>query len=155
MHLEESRPTRPDDYDVEPTGPEGLAKPVAHGWVGLREKSDGDQPSRDIHIPVIANLGDDECSGVVVEMIPQGRSEHANWTKENLWKIEKEKKPVLVVGPLFYDSEHLKNPNCAHLLSGQPKRMSLWEVHPVIEFYVCKAGHACDPAASGDWSPLD
>jgi hypothetical protein len=114
-----------------------------------------DQPSRDIHIPIVANVGDDECSGVVVEMIPQGRPEHPGWTKENIWKIQKEGRPVLFVGPLFYDSEHLKNADCAHLRQGQPKRMSLWEVHPVVEFYVCKAGHGCDPASSGDWSPVN
>ncbi|HMD34697.1 MAG TPA: hypothetical protein VKH42_07010, partial [Vicinamibacterales bacterium] len=55
---------------------------------------------------------------------------------------------VLVIGSLTYDNEHtLKHVN------GQPKRISLWELHPVLEFYVCPSH--CDVTNKTDgWQEL-
>ncbi|HEY8041893.1 MAG TPA: hypothetical protein VIF15_18945 [Polyangiaceae bacterium] len=106
---------------------------------------------RDFHVPLVPGPGDDECDGVVVEMIPQGREQHPAWTIEGLRSLQRQGRAVLVVGPLLYDSEHATNADCAHLHRGQPKRMSLWEVHPVVEMYVCREGAACDAGRREDW----
>jgi hypothetical protein len=108
---------------------------------------------RDIHIPLLPRPDADECSGVVVEMIPQGRDQNAGWTKENLWAIQQQGGLVLVVGPLFYDSEHAVNDDCSNLKAGQPKRMSLWEVHPIIELYSC-AGQSCTADSLDGWQRI-
>jgi len=114
-----------------------------------------DKPEwKDIHIPLIPTLDSEECSGVVVEMIPQGRAAHPNWTTQKLQALEHDKKPVLFVGPLFYDNEHRARPDCS-VTASQPKRMSLWEVHPVIEFYECEDESVCKPSAQKGWKRVD
>jgi hypothetical protein len=30
-------------------------------------------------------------------------------------------------------------------VGSNPKRISLWELHPIIYFYVCPRGETCDP----------
>jgi hypothetical protein len=57
------------------------------------------------------------------------------------------------VGGLTYDNEHLVNGDAQHPKSGQPKRISLWEIHPITAFYVCGTG-TCDPARTEQWVPL-
>jgi hypothetical protein len=109
----------------------------------------------DFHIPLIPTLGAEECEGVVVEMIPQGRDEHPSWTVQRLWEAEETRRPVLFVGPLFYDNEHRVNADCSALESGQPKRMSLWEIHPVVEFYVCEPGQTCQASSKSGWKRVD
>jgi hypothetical protein len=97
-----------------------------------------------------ANL---EYQGVVVEMIPQYRLK--SWTIKNLENIRMEKKKVLVVGQLFYDSKHKVNDDPDHPLGGQPKRMSLWEIHPVVKFYYCdKPDSACNDNKIEEWAEL-
>jgi hypothetical protein len=113
------------------------------------------EEERDIHIPLTPGAnGDTECDGVVVEMIPQGRSAHAQWTTPHLHLLAKEKRLVLFVGPLFYDGEHKVRADCT-VIGDQPKRMSLWEVHPVIEFYVCDDGDACRATSRNGWRKVD
>ena len=67
-----------------------------------------------------------------------------------LTKAKKAKLQVLAVGSLTYDNEHiLKHVN------GQPKRISLWELHPVLAFYVCPAAKTCDTTSTnGHWIEL-
>ncbi len=94
-----------------------------------------------------------EFQGIVVEMIPQHRLEH--WTIKKLEQVRTEKKKVLVVGQLFYDSKHKVNEDPGNPLAGQPKRMSLWEIHPVVKFYVCeKASGTCNDNTLADWKEL-
>jgi hypothetical protein len=109
---------------------------------------------KDIHIPFIPNVGDEECAGVVIEMIPQGRDQHPHWTAADLFDVGKSGVMVMFVGPLFYDSEHLVNDDCGNLKGGQPKRVSLWEVHPVTEVYKCAAS-SCKVDSSAGWTVLD
>jgi hypothetical protein len=92
-----------------------------------------------------------EYDGIVAEMIPQ-LPRPAGWDSITLNRLAG--KQVLVVGGLTYDNEHLVNDNAASPKSGQPKRFSLWEVHPITAFYVCPAGDGCDPAQLGQWVTL-
>jgi len=111
------------------------------------------QDGMDIHI----SLGDrttTEWHGIVAEMIPQ-IPKPTGWDRATLIRLKKNPKPqVLVIGGLTYDNEHLVNKNSAHPNGTQPKRMSLWEIHPIIEFLVCEMA-SCDPQQKTDWTTLE
>jgi hypothetical protein len=63
---------------------------------------------------------------------------------------------VLVEGALFYDNEHEVRVADERRLRNQPRRMSLWEIHPVTDFFVCgRADKNCAPRLSGDWVKLE
>lgn len=100
--------------------------------------------NNDFHIPLVRNPKDSEFEGIVVEMIPQNRPE--GWTSTKLKKIAKDERLVVVRGQLFYDNPHVVNDDPDEDKHGQPKRMSLWEVHPVTELFVCMtANKHCNP----------
>ena len=64
--------------------------------------------------------------------------------------------PVLVRGQLFYDNKHLVNSDPDDVKPRQPKRFSLWEIHPVTEFHVCvTVDNDCDPKDLAQWEPLE
>jgi hypothetical protein len=102
-------------------------------------KSVPDSPAyHDIHISIVdAPTNTDECSGVVVEMIPHHRP--PSWTQENVQAVADKHLPVQVTGQLMFDSSHTP---CAGGvgIKGDPKRASLWEVHPIYKFEVCPGG---------------
>jgi hypothetical protein len=91
--------------------------------------------NNDFHIPLVSDADGTEFEGIVVEMIPQGRDKE--WTTRKLKRIAKESRLVIVRGQLFYDNEHRVNDDPDNVLGGEPKRTSLWEIHPVTEFFVC------------------
>jgi hypothetical protein len=106
----------------------------------------------DFHIPVRERVGQSECEGVVVEMIPESRP--SSWTVEKLRRTTEKK--VMFVGLLLFDNEHQVHDDCATedaRVRSQPKRMSLWEVHPVVEAYVCR-GDGCTADSMAGWEPL-
>jgi hypothetical protein len=105
----------------------------------------------DIHIN-IGPQGSSEWKGIVVEMIPQLRRP-VGWDSAHIAGVKAAGLQVLVMGGLTYDNEHLVNADSTHPKPGQPKRMSLWEIHPITEFYVCTAA-TCDPAHHAQWTPL-
>jgi hypothetical protein len=104
----------------------------------------------------IARLpGDTEYDSILVEMIPRGRNTW--WTLGRLQRIRHEGLRVHVVGKLFYDNKHLVNSDPDEAIVGEPKRMSLWEIHPVSIFELCpKAKHdACKEVRGKDWIKLE
>lgn len=105
----------------------------------------------DIHLS-LGPQGATEYPGIVGEIIPQ-LPKPTGWDSTTLNRLHTAQLPVLVVGGLTYDNEHLVNGDPAHKKSGQPARMSLWEVHPITEFFVCESG-TCDPAQRGQWIAL-
>ncbi|MEO8435822.1 MAG: hypothetical protein ABI596_13060 [Pyrinomonadaceae bacterium] len=105
----------------------------------------------DIHISLVESKDatpDTECSGVVAEMSPHHRPD--DWNHANVDKVSAAKLPVRVTGQLYFDSSHVPCSNGQHVRSN-PKRVSLWEIHPIYKFEVCTAD--CDGA--GTWLPLD
>jgi hypothetical protein len=106
----------------------------------------------DIHLDV-GPQGATEFAGVVAEMIPQLPRPNG-WDPTTLTRIASAQLPVLVVGGLTYDNEHFVNADAHHPKSGQPKRMSLWEIHPILEFFVCPTTATCDPAQHDQWQTL-
>jgi len=106
--------------------------------------------NNDIHITLARERGEAEYRGIVAAMIPQGRP--PTWTVERLREIQQENRMLLVRGQLLYDNKHIVNADPQFLLPGQPKRFTLWEVHPVTQIYVCRMeDHACNPEASAEW----
>jgi len=107
--------------------------------------------NNDFHISLTPKAGGSEFEGIVVEMIPQKRNE--NWTTQRLVKAEQENRAVRVKGQLFFDNHHKVNNDPANNIGNQPKRMSLWEIHPITEFEVCTKS-SCD-ANDSSWKPLE
>jgi len=107
------------------------------------------EANNDIHISVTERKDGSEFEGIVVEMIPQNRP--AKWTSDNVDDLHG--KVLLIEGALFYDNLHFPNDNPKHPLKGQPKRFSLWEIHPITSVKVCKKATAsqCDPDRAADW----
>jgi len=103
----------------------------------------------DIHISVVdAATSTDECSGVVVEMIPHHRP--TTWTQPNVQSAADKHLLVRVTGQLMFDSSHTP---CVGGVAqeGDPKRASLCEVHPIYKFEVCPNGTCAD----GGWKILE
>jgi hypothetical protein len=118
---------------------------------GLESVNCGGTDGTDIHISVGPQHAT-EFDGFVAEMIPQ-LPRPAGWDVATLNRLHTAQTQVLVAGGLTYDNEHVVNGDPLHPKSGQPKRISLWEIHPIIAFYVCAAG-TCDTARTEQWLPL-
>lgn len=110
--------------------------------------------NNDFHITLALKSSHTEFQGVVVEMIPHDRP--AEWTIEKLKKVKQNKLLVMAIGNLFYDNDHVVNADPTDDLAGQPKRFSLWEVHPITKFFVCqKPNNACSLTNTGQWTKLE
>jgi hypothetical protein len=117
--------------------------------VNCGKNVDDKSTNHDIHISIVAAPGQDECSGVVAEMIPHHRP--ADWTEQNVNAVGSKKLPVRLTGQLFFDSSHSPCKSGVPS-SGDPKRIALWEVHPIYDFEVCTQGDCSDGKG---WETLD
>lgn len=111
----------------------------------------------DIHISLVdhvptSKLGTqaadaEECGSFVAEMIPHHRP--AEWNACNVNSIATKKLRVRITGQRMFDGSHLTcngtTPN-----GSNPKRATLWEIHPIYSFDVCPSG---DCKTNG-WVPL-
>jgi hypothetical protein len=120
--------------------------------------------SHDIHIALIeharttnpddkttqgkAKADAEECGSIVAEMSPHHRI--APWNAENLTAIANLKLPVRVTGQRFFDGSHVPCSNGKPVAS-QPKRISLWEIHPIYSFEVCPSKTCTDTG----WQPIE
>ena len=94
-----------------------------------------------------------EVQSIVTEPIPQGPNVKL-WTPAAFRELQKEGRRLLIRGGLFYDSFHIVNTDENSTLS-QPKRFTLWEIHPITAVLVCnRQDNECDPAVATDWMPL-
>jgi len=104
----------------------------------------------DIHIELVDTSGeDDACQSVTAEMSPHQRPE--TWTALPSIPI---KRQVRVTGPLFFDGSHRA---CHDNVRPSPNRKSVWEIHPVYQFEVCKnkPPATCKVDEDASWIPLD
>jgi hypothetical protein len=109
--------------------------------------------SSDFHINITPGKNQDETQGVVVEMIPQSPKRKDNeWSLDKLRKIQTQQLPVRIQGRLFFDNEHVPNTSKTAKNGTNPKRFSIWEIHPLSSFDVCPAS-SCTPSAG--WKPLE
>jgi hypothetical protein len=107
-----------------------------------------DDAYHDIHISIVLNSADQECSGVVVEMTPHHRP--ATWNADLVNEVAAGGLLVRVTGQRMFDSSHSPCINGSPV-TGDPARISLWEVHPIYKFEVCPQGNC----TSGGWEPLE
>ncbi len=106
--------------------------------------------SNDIHIELVkAANEDDACNSVAAEMSPHFRPD--SWADLPTISV---KRPVRVTGPLFFDGSHRP---CRGDTRPSPNRISVWEIHPVYQFEVCKnkSLSACKAGDNKAWIPLD
>jgi hypothetical protein len=107
------------------------------------------EANNDLHISVTERKNSSEFDGIVVEMIPQNRPD--SWTSAQVGTLRG--KVLLIEGALLYDNMHVTNSDENNPLTGQPKRFSLWEIHPITSIKVCKKAtvNQCDPGRASDW----
>ncbi|HEY6348098.1 MAG TPA: hypothetical protein VI636_01690 [Candidatus Angelobacter sp.] len=106
--------------------------------------------TNDIHIVLVQAPGDDECTSTTAEMSPHFRP--ASWTPDNIMKASTGH-PIRVKGHMFYDGSHVP---CSGTSRPNPKRTSLWEVHPVYSFEVCTQTTLADcQGSAAEWTPLE
>jgi hypothetical protein len=95
-----------------------------------------------------------EQHSVVAEMTPFTR--HAKWTFDRVNALQGQQ--IKVVGQLMVDNIHFnKNDDChfARAAAGC-WRSTVWEIHPITQFYVCKASGGCTVSSpASDWTSLD
>jgi len=111
------------------------------------------QANNDFHIPVVAEAGDSDFTGIVAEMIPQTRN--PGWTLPKLHALAGTDRMVRITGQLFYDNIHRVNDDESDPQSGQPARSSLWEIHQVTAFDVCMDDKPCKISEDAGWKPLE
>lgn len=104
--------------------------------------------------PLFAQL---QKASVVGEMTPYPRhTRHPKWTVVNVNSHQGEQ--VKVVGQLMVDNYHFKaSDDCGlHGAGTGCWRSTIWEMHPLMKFYVCNVSSGCD-ASSPDsaWTDLD
>jgi hypothetical protein len=105
--------------------------------------------TNDIHIVLLKDPNDDECLSTTAEMSPHYRP--PDWTPENLLKASAGH-PVRIQGQLFFDGSHTP---CSGSSSPNPKRASLWEIHPVYSVDVCSQTTIAECQSSmAEWTPL-
>jgi len=106
------------------------------------------EETNDIHIPLVQTAGADECTSVTAEMSPHGRP--AGWTPAALNVAGQ---VVRVTGQLFFDGSHRP---CTPGHPENPKRASLWEIHPVYAVDVCSGNTIADCPVDDDskWHAL-
>lgn len=127
--------------------PKGATRPHANTEESVNCRLTG-AANNDFHISLTPEPNSTEFVGAVVEMIPQDRDE--SWVEKRLKLVQQAGLRVRVRGQLLLDNHHRVNDDPKNVLPGQPKRMSLWEVHPVQEFAVCAKG-SC---GEGGWVEL-
>lgn len=109
--------------------------------------------SNDVHVPVVEQADQSEFESLVVEPIPQGRSDDLTIDQLAQWQ---EKGTLLRIrGQLFCDNKHRVNDDPDKVMRSEPKRFTLFEVHPVLEILSCKRQDGdCRANRTSDWTTL-
>jgi hypothetical protein len=115
----------------------------------------------DVHMALGLKYGANECSSVTAEISPHFRPKA--WSP--VFKVAAKgagkaapvtKFPLRITGQLFFDASHVP---CKGLtaVGSNPKRQSLWEIHPIYAIDVCSKTTlaACSADDDSVWTPLD
>lgn len=140
-----------------------------HADLGNGESVNCDGPKaedNDIHIAFGPAANSKECTSVSGEISPHFRP--ASWnaigdfetlnpaTKLNVVNpalaSRLQAHPYRITGQLFFDASHTL---CSCGTTCNPSRGSRWEIHPIYNIEVCKAGAACNADTDSDWISFD
>ncbi len=91
---------------------------------------------------------------MVVEMTPHYRDAfHQEWTVQAVKDVLGQQ--VKVLGQLMVDNEHfVSGQDCGvDPTNARCWRASVWELHPVIDFWACQAG-TCSADSAAGWTPI-
>jgi len=108
--------------------------------------------ANDIHMDLLRrpNEGELACRSITAEISPHFRP--------SFWEVPKlrllRQRPVRMTGQLFFDGSHKP---CKHDQDTiNPKRASVWEIHPVYAIDVCLHDTLQACTVKGQhWTPLD
>jgi hypothetical protein len=95
-----------------------------------------------------------EKKSVVAEMTPYTR--HPKWTLDRVNALQGQQ--IKVVGQLMADNLHFNTSDDCHFPAKKPGcwRSTIWEIHPITQFYVCTASGGCASSSpASDWTKLD
>ena len=126
----------------------------------------GTELMNDIHMAMSAKPDAEECNSVSAEISPHYRPASWNeighfetfnsttkkYTPNPAMAARLQSHPYRITGQLFFDASHEVCP-CG--TSCSPTRASLWEIHPIYNIEVCKAGASCDESKDVDWIAFD
>lgn len=121
------------------------------------DKALADQIRQSKAQPVIGQPTAMDKTSVVAEMTPYARTtRHPKWSFANVSALQGQQ--VKVVGQLMVDNAHFNaQDDCGFPGAGTACwRSTVWEIHPILKFYVCQVSSGCD-ASSPDsaWKDLD
>lgn len=140
------------------------------GWlVGHFENPMGPEPVnccvedaavRDWHLPLVAerpavepNVDSLQYASIITEVIPQYHL--PGWSLDVVRGLSQAKTKVKVVGRLMYDSPHRPHTHLVPDENAHPRRVSSWEVHPVVEIWQCPEGLDCQVDSTVGWEPVE
>jgi hypothetical protein len=87
---------------------------------------------RDYHLWFVEHANETRKHSIVVEITPRIRAKHPAWTEERLAALVALQAPVRVSGWLMLDQMHPERVGV--------NRVTLWEVHPIMQIDVQRAG---------------
>lgn len=105
----------------------------------------------DIHMDLERAPGEPACRSITAEFSPHLRPEV--WEVAVL-RLAAGKVPVRITGQLFFDASHRPCKDDGDKVT--PKRIAIWEIHPVYDIEVCrqKTLAACSVSNDKHWVPL-
>jgi hypothetical protein len=115
-----------------------------------RVKEDKAKTSNDIHIALVKSKDEErECTSATAEVIPHFRPE--SWD-ETLFGTTLENHLVRFTGQLLFDAAHkpCTGPNDEKT---NPKRQSLWEIHPIYKVEQCTKDDG-EGKCTGEWQEV-
>jgi hypothetical protein len=86
----------------------------------------------DFHLWLIRTPGDTRAQSIVAEISPRVRRGHPSWTTKSLGRLARDRERVRISGWLFMDPEHPDQIG--------KTRATLWEIHPIMQVEVYRAG---------------
>jgi hypothetical protein len=123
--------------------------------------------SNDVHLALMKSkpaATTDECQSFTAEITPHSRPDdwlilstlHKSSTKtadERIAAADLDR-PLRITGQMMFDGSHRP---CTPGHPQSPKRISLWEIHPVYAIDVCKQKSlgSCRVGVAADWTPLN
>ena len=108
--------------------------------------------NNDIHLDLVQSRKDPACRSITAEIIPHFRP--AQWEVDVLKMERFMERPMRFTGQLFFDASHRPCHNDKDTIN--PKRASIWEIHPVYAIDVCKFKtiKSCGSGNDDVWTPL-